>query len=388
MRSLRVYIAIASVLLVLYLLAQVNRPKPIDWTETLSNNDKIPYGTYILYDRLNDIFPGAQVNPFREPVYNVLNDEGIKKAAYIIISNEVNLNEYDYSSLIKFIKSGNDVFIAASNFHNWPGKNLPVETQSELTLTSTGFVNSKLDTPHVYRVDKGISQGYFSNIDTTKAIILGNNSLGHSNFIKYQIGNGALYLNANPLLFSNYSLLNKSGSTYASIALSHLKNDKMVLWDQFYTQGREGDENQMRLFLRHKELKWAFYMTFIGLIAFVLYDMKRRQRIIPVVEPLKNATMDFVTVVGQVYYEKRNNANIAHKKIMYLLSYLRDKYQLKTNNPNKEFTEKLSEKLGIDYEFASKLVNYMHYINAQAHVNDNELIELNKLIEQFYIQSR
>jgi hypothetical protein len=34
------------------------------------------------------------------------------------------------------------------------------------------------------------------------------------------------------------------------------------------------------------------------------------------------------------------------------------------------------------------LTNYLLYITAQANITDRELIELNKLIEQFYIKSR
>jgi len=144
----------------------------------------------------------------------------------------------------------------------------------------------------------------------------------------------------------------------------------------------------MRVFLSHPELEWAYYIAIFSLLIFVLYEIKRRQRIIPVIEPLSNSTLEFVNVVGQVYYEKRNNDNIAKKQVLYLLSYLRDEYQLKTNKLDKEFTETLTAKLGLDPDFANDFVEFLHYINVQDRINDKELIHLNKLIEQFYIQSR
>lgn len=388
MKDIKVYIFIASILLILYLTAQYNRPKAIDWAETLTNNDKMPYGTYVLYNRINDIFPDAQVKPYRQPVYNVINDHAIKNSAYIIICNSINLNPYDYSKLSQFVKNGNDVFIAASDFGAIFRKNLKIETASELNPAGTLFLNKQLDTNYTYWAKKGVNNVYFSKLDTANAIVLSKNNLGHSDFIKYCIGKGALYLNADPLMFSNYNILNKQGAAYVSFALSYIKNDKILLWDEFYTMGREGDDNTMRVFLRYKELKWAFYSAFFSLLLFVLYDMKRRQRVIPVIEPLKNATLDFVTVVGQVYYEKHNNANIAHKKILYLLTYLRDGHQLKTNKLNEEFIDKLTAKLGIERKFAQELVNYIKYVSVQEHVNDNELIKLNKLIEQFYTPLR
>ena len=115
-----------------------------------------------------------------------------------------------------------------------------------------------------------------------------------------------------------------------------------------------------------------------------MFEVKRRQRVIPIIAPLKNSTVDFVEVVGKVYYERRDNANIAHKKILYLLSFLREQYQLKTTQLDKEFAESLVWKTGADTAFVQDLVDYINYIGQQNTVNDKELIELNRLIEKFY----
>ena len=104
----------------------------------------------------------------------------------------------------------------------------------------------------------------------------------------------------------------------------------------------------MRVFFSHASLQWAYYISLFGMVIFVLYEMKRRQRIIPVIEPLKNSTVEFVNVVGQVYYEQRNNMNIAQKKILFFLEHLRTKYYLKTNPLDQEFIERLSQKTGIE----------------------------------------
>ena len=388
MKDLKIYLFVASGLFILYLLLQYNRPKATDWRETLYNSDKIPYGTYVLYNRLPDLFPGATIRPYREPVYNVLNDHNITNGSYIVICNSVNLNENDYKKLDQFIKNGNDVFIAADYFGDQFSKSLKIETRTELRLATIRLFSSSADSNKYYGSDKGLSNSYFSKLDTAKAIALGKNNFGHCNFVKYTIGKGSLYLSANPLMFSNYAILDKQNTTYAATALSYINNNKNLIWDEFYTKGRQGEENVMRVFLSHIELKWAFYIAAFSLITFVFYQMKRRQRVIPIITPLANSTLDFVRVVGQVYFEKRNNANIAHKKILYLLTYLRDGYHLRTTKFDAEFLEKLVGKLGLDRAFATQLVNHLQYLTVQQHVTDHELIELNKLIEQFYIQSR
>ena len=197
-----------------------------------------------------------------------------------------------------------------------------------------------------------------------------------------------MYLVANPKLFSNYSMLKPDGAEYAATALSFLKPTKKIIVDQYYTEGDEGNDSPMRVFLSIPALQWAYYITIFSLLAFVIFEMKRRQRIIPVIEPLTNTTLEFVTVVGQVYYEKHDNANIVHKKIIYFLTHLRDAYHLKTNKLDEDFIEKLVAKVDIDSAFAKKLVGYINFISVKERVTDAELIELNKLIEQFYIKSR
>jgi hypothetical protein len=393
MKSLRLYIIILSALLVIYLVVQFNRPKAIDWSATFSSADKIPFGTYIAYNRLNDIFPDARIESFREPVYNVLNDHGITRGAYIIICDEPTLNEYDYQKLLDFIKAGNDVFIAAEAFGDEIEKRLKIEMGHEFpdfkSTVGLKFTSKHLDTNKIYQISRSIGLNYFRRFNHDTAVVLGMSAKHHPNFLKYPLGKGNLYLNADPLMFTNFGLLQKTGSDYAATALSYINPVNYVIWDQYYAIGREGDDSSIRVFLRSAALRWAFYSAFFGLVVFVLYDIKRRQRIIPVIEPLRNDTLTFVSTVGQVYYEEHNNMNLASKKILYFLEYLRDKYNLKTTTLNKEFTDGLAQKTGIDKEFAANLVNYINYLaGQQTNVTNDELIELNRFIEQFYIKSR
>jgi hypothetical protein len=392
MKDFKIYLFIASVLLLVYLVAQYNRPKPINWTETLASRDKIPYGTYILSHQLHDIFPGADIKQFSEPVYNVINDHYLQHGTYIIICKDINLTEADYDKLAKFIKKGNDVLISASSFGKYFRKKLKIETGTDLPFTATPgsfrFLNKTLDTAKIYTIDKNISDNYFTGLDTAKATVLGENKFHHYNFLKYTMEKGALFLSPDPLLFTNYSLLKTEESQYASVVLSHLKTDKTLIWDNYYTGGGEGEESLMRVFLKNNALRSAYYIAFLSILIFVLYEIKRRQRIIPIIEPLTNTTLDFVNVVGQVYYEQRNNGNIAQKKAAYFLEYLRTKYQLKTAVLDNEFIATLSQKSGVGTGLIEELLKQITLTRAGVRVTDNDLILLNKNIEQFYLQSR
>lgn len=392
MKDLKFYIFIASALLIIYLVAEYNRPKPIDWSETYVNTDKIPYGTYVLYHQLHDIFPGTDIRSYKEPVYNVLADRKIGNANYLIICNSIKFIESDYEELRAFISKGNDVFIAASSFGTYLSDTLKLGTSPQFAFTKTvrglKLMNKTLDTSHVYAIDKKIPTSYFDSFDTTRAIILGKDVNDHINFVKYNFGKGSLYLNTNPSMFSNYALLNTNGGDYASTALSYLHPNKNLIWDEYYTLGKDDEGSPMRVFLRNPALRMAYYIALFALLIYVVYQIKRRQRIIPVIEPLQNTTLDFVNVVGQVYYEQRDNSNIAQKKASYFLEHLRTQYNLKTNLLNNEFVEMLAHKSGVDTQLIQQLLHQVTLVRSGAPVSDTELIDLNKNIERFYQRSK
>ena len=391
MKGLRLYLIIGSVLLVLYLVAQFNQPKEINWSPTLRSNDKIPFGTYVLHSRLKDIFPNATVRACREPVYSTIVDDAISNSSYVIICRQLELTKYDYEKLTGYLLMGNDVFMSAGQFGRVFEDSLDVSTTADFNVENravpVNFVSPYLSSAKRYTIGKGCTNIYFDRFDTARTSVLGEDSLGHVNFIRFKFGNGNLYLASDPKVFSNYSVLTADGAGYAAKALSYVKNTPLVVWDEYYSKGDE-ERSLMKIFFDHVYLKWAYYITLFGLLLFVVYEMKRRQRVIPVVPPLKNSTVEFVNVIGQLYYEQRNNADIAHKQVLYILTYLREQFQVKTDKLDQEFVERLVRKVGLDEVFAAQFTGYLQLITAKDTVDDNELIELNKLIEKFHKKSR
>jgi hypothetical protein len=389
MKDFKIYISIASILMVIYLVAEYNKPTPVNWSPSYYYNDKIPFGTYIVYHQLNQLFPGANVIKTNASIYNTLHDSSTMPGNYLIIAKTVNINKYDYDELLKYIKAGNAVFISCFDFKGFIADTLKLMQGDENSKKGAGlnFTSNGVKQPNNYQFNRGISNQYFSGFDTARATVIGKNNYGHSTYLSFKFGKGSLYLCSNPGIFTNYNLLTTQGADYAAKALSYLPVARNVYWDEFQNGDIPEDESPMRVFFDHPSLQWAYYLSLFGMIIFVLFEIKRRQRIIPVIEPLRNSTLDFVNVVGQVYYEKRNNTNIARKKILYLFAHLRDEYQLKTNKLDQEFIEKLTAKLGLESVFATYLVNYINRINTKDRVTDRELIELNKLIEKLYIQA-
>ncbi|RFZ81202.1 DUF4350 domain-containing protein [Mucilaginibacter terrenus] len=390
MRDFKIYISIGIALLLVYVVAQYNKPNPTSWDTTLQYNDKIPFGTYILYNRLNDIFPAATVTRTNRSAYRVFNDSTMVPGNYLITAKAVNFSKTDYAAMVKFISRGNSVLISTFDMSDALADTLKLSISNEFGKHSPflNFTSRKVNKDLDYQFDKHIADQYFSKFDTAKAVVLGRNEYGNSNFIRYRYGKGNLFLFANPQLLTNYSLLKPMGADYASKVLSYLPaNVSHVYWDQFQNHDIAVNTSPMRVFFEYAALRWAYYIALAGMLLFVIYEVKRRQRIIPIVDPLTNSTLEFVNVVGKVYYEQRDNANIASKKIVYFSEHLRNTFGIKAGTFQREFVDQLASKTGIDDQFADELVRYINYLLPQSKVTDQELITLNQLIEKFHKQS-
>ena len=182
-----------GLVLVAYIIAEINKPQAVDWSVTLSKEDKNPYGGYILYRQLKNIFPKATIESHRTPVYNQLNNYNGTSSAYLLINRTLNLSANDFEEMKNYVAPGNYVFASASNFKKLLIDSLGFKTFSRVSLlkedsTSVNFVNPSLKSAGSYPFKKSTIDEYFTKIDTAKSIILGVNNLADPNFIKINYG--------------------------------------------------------------------------------------------------------------------------------------------------------------------------------------------------------
>ena len=201
----------------------------------------------------------------------------------------------------------------------------------------------------------------------------------------YGTNNGAFYIHTNPFAFTNYHMLNDK-EDYAATVLSYLPKQP-IIWDNYYKSGRKIITSPLRFVLQNQALKWAFYIALLSLIMFVVFKGKRTQRIIPIVEPLKNATLDFTKTIGDLYYQHSDFTNIIKNKIQYFLEQIRAKYYLNTNELSESFISKLAIKSSNKKEDTKALINFIVYLKSKSNHTENDLIQLNNLIEKFTKQT-
>ena len=394
MKGYKNFLIIFSALFILYIVAEINKPQPVDWTVTLSNTDKNPFGGFIVYNQLKHIFPNARIQADRTSVYQHINNSLETNAAYIIMCAAYRPASTTTAELKKYARKGNYIVVSADWLYTPFLDSLGVEAQSPVSLkpkdsTSVNFVNKALKARQSYTFIKGTIDRYFSKIDTAKTIVLSTNNKGRPVYIKIPYGRGAFFIHAAPVCFSNYFLLFKNNASYASKALSYIPAGvQHVYWDEREKSGPEGPQTPFRFFLSNEYLRWALRLSLIGMMLYVLFEMKRRQRIIPIIEPLKNSTLDFVKTVAGVYFNEKNNKSIADQKIAYFLEFIRSRFGLSTNEIDRDFAEQLHRKSGLNKDEIADLTNSITAVSENNIITNHTLLNLNRNIDNFYKELR
>jgi len=386
-------------MLVVVSIIEVNKPKPIDWNKTYSSYDKIPYGNYVLFDLIENIFD-APVEVVHQPIYNqlyIFGSEYEEPSNYLFINESFTLSDLEAKRLLPYVEKGNNVFIAAAHWDIEKSladklkievdydRNFFLSDSDDSTKQAKGanFVHPALKTAFGYPLKKNNFEAHFINIEETSTKLLGVNSNEEPNFVKINYGAGAFFLSSVPEYFSNYNMLHKNNAEYAAKILSHLPNQK-TYWDEYYKVGRRESETIFRYVLSNPALKWLLYMSLLSLVLFMIFEAKRKQRIIPIVEPPQNTTIDFVETISGLYMHQENHKNLADKKIAFLYYYIRSKLYLQDIEMTDDFFKRLSIKSGIEEAEIKQLFQLIRNVQMKPAIYDTELIIVNKRIDEFY----
>ena len=386
------YIVSLVVLFAIAVVVQLTAPPPISWQDSFTREDRIPFGAYILYELLPELFPAAEVKVASVPAYNMLGDTLYSDASYVVINSSFAADDLDAEELLTFADDGNTVFIAAADITGPLADSLGFETYQGMDLfedtVGINLANPALHARSPYFYKKHLIRSYFTLFDTLRSTVLGTNTLGEVNFIRVPHGEGVFYLSTVPHAFSNYNLVDERNAPYAFDALSYLPSKGTLIWDEYYKDGRREIRTPLRYILSQEALRWAYYLVMAGVLLFIIFMGRRRQRIIPEIKPLPNTTLEFAETVGQLYYQHGDHKNIAEKKITYFLEYVRSRFGVNTNERDGGFYHAISARSGVDVDAVKSTFGYIDSILQRERIDEESLVALNRAIERFHGISR
>ncbi len=385
MKSNIKYILPLIILSILLFVLKLTEPKEIIWEDSFSMKDKNPFGSYVLYDLLKDMFNENTISRIDFPIYNTLKNNSYKKVNYLVICNNFNPDDLDINYMLDFVYEGNTMFISASSFGKRFSDSVQIRTQQVFFTDDSLFIsltNDDLNSPYLTFIKLSSIYRYLADYDTLNSNALGIDEKGNTNFIEYYYGKGKIFIHSVPHSFTNYNILNDE-ARYISGVFSHL-NDGNFFWDEYYKDVNKHSGTPLKYILSNTELRWSFFTIVFALILFILIRGKRQQRIIPEIKPLANTTVEFVETIGNLYFRQKNHKNIADKKIAYLFDYLRTRYSININDMNEEIKNLIAQKTKFGIENTSELFTLIKMVKGSNKIDQKLLFDLNNIIEKFY----
>ena len=399
-KILPIVFIIVAIIITIALTIEVKANRTIDWEESFNEKSNKPYGVSILYKELPNLFNNNKIRTvYHTPSsYLYANSEDgygdhVAEGNFIIIGNSDYLHYESITELLNFVERGNTLFISDYYFTEILSDTLKITVDFTLnekdSISQMSFKYEGLKEKSTV-IDKNDGDYFFSSFDSINYNILGYSKINEEriNFIEVPFGDGKIYLHLQPKIFTNYNILKDDRYKYVEAILSYLpeKNIYFDSYSKIYTSydGDVDKNSNLSWFLQQTAFKWAWYSALLLTLLFMIFNAKRRQRIIRIINPLQNTTVGFVKTISNLYFETQDHKNLIDKKITYFLEKIRTNYNIDTSVLNKEFIVKLASKSGKKKEQVKKLIDYINWLRSKNQFFEENLTTLNKHIENFY----
>lgn len=372
MNSGKGYIIFIVILLGITMALLYRMPQKFIWSPTFHHLDKQPFGAALFDDIVEASVPDYSISNL---TFYQLNEDSISNTAILAVGEYLQLDRVDVESLYEILDRGNKVMLVANRVGYELGDTLNLDYSyqrfslrelRDLVRADSGKDTIKWQADEQYAARsfyayKHIMGPFFERYDSLAAPLAVRDLYYKEDLkpvaLRYTIGSGELYVVSTPLLFTNYGILDGDNSDYVFRLLSQMKGMPLVR-TQGYNIDMTASQTPLRYFLSQPPLQWGIYVTMLLILTFMIFTARRRQRVIPVVAPPENKSVEFVELIGTLYFQKKDHADLVRKKYLYFADALRRQIQvdLDDEQDDKEHARRIHQKTGIDEDKIHRLL--------------------------------
>lgn len=476
----RIILIISSVIILIFfalIIQAALKPRPFNWNPSYSSYDKQPYGAYLIFRELKNLFPGKKVkrfgpDDFKEYYLYISNPAGIEPAfvyeeetedeydwqsdSSLWYDEDGNLildtldvyeeedyaipkhseqdieysyeyedstwasNEYAYDTALELFDlgydstylppfnvvmigdyfwcdelnaralllhayQGNDVFIAANDINEHLSAFLGLDMAEDSVDAKDKYSDAFVITAHDHLPVQLKSYGYFSHFTSypDSSSVVASNKRDQVLGVKVKVGKGSVTYFSLPIIFTNYYML-KDDNSLAENLLLDLPNKDTYWGNRIIGSRAYEDQKSLLSFIHSQEsLTWAFYTIAISMLGLFIFQIKRKQRIIPVIAKPENDSLRFVEVISNLYLLNKDNKSLLKKKMTYFLEMVRSKYHLNTSVIDEAFFAQLATKSKVSIKYIKKIFRDYDILIGQKTIQNPELLHFNKMIQHF-----
>ncbi|MCH7410610.1 DUF4350 domain-containing protein [Belliella sp. DSM 111904] len=393
-KKFKILIGVLVSLILLLLFLQTQSRQGTSWLESYDKSDSSPYGGRVFHDLLMNIDPDRPVEEIDLSTYEWLR-RSPEDGALLVFNLNFSVDKETQERLLNWVSQGNTAFISARAIRRELLDTLGVkrhlifaanDLRGEAILS---LKNKSLLNQDEILFNQSSNLEYFTFSDSLDIKVLGKNKYKASenesqpNFIQVDFGEGKFILHTFPLAFSNYFLLDKERKRYTEGILAYFPQKGKLYYDNYNKIGRRVYDSPLYLFLSNRYLKMAYYVFLVAVGLWVVFEGRRKQRVIPVVVPLENQTVAFAETISGMYLEKKAYSENINQQVLLFNEYCRNQYRVDIQVIDEETVTKLSSRSGCPIGETEELFDMINQLLKQTSHNESQVLKLNKKIHEF-----
>ncbi len=194
-------------------------------------------------------------------------------------------------------------------------------------------------------------------------------------------GKGEVIFVSSPLLFTNYGMLEGNTSVYIFRLMSYLA-DLPVYRTEAYVKTDAmlvAEQSPFREFIKRPPLRWALYLALLGVVLFMIFTARRRQRVIPILSKPANRSLEFIQLIGTLYYQRKDHVDLVRKKFKLFAEELRKTAGVDISDVNTDDREYLllAEKTGMNSDRLKKVIRQIRLVlHSEGNISVEEMRSL------------
>ncbi len=355
MKPNRWFVVSIVVFLVLLFILEMQLPKNFSWTPTFRHTDKQPFGSCLFDSLLSSTMPkGYTVTD--SSLYQLAKDS-LHPRGILVVADEMNLIPAEVNAIFSMANNGSHVMLVAHGVGDFMCNRLGIRMWgygNSFDLQNFVKYNKERESfewvseengykPRRFMVFKPLITRKFNfetdSLDNVIRPCLDQQATLRHDAVSatFRQGKGYITFCSLPLLFTNYGIVDQDNATFSLRLLTLMKDLPVVRTEAYCPQtSDEVQQSPLRYAISQPPLRWALYTLMVGALLFLIFEGRRRQRVIPIEKAPENHSLEFIHLVGSLYYHSRERRSLVVRKWTYFAEELRRNIHLDVTDASED----------------------------------------------------
>ena len=355
MKPNRWFVVGIVVFLVVLFILEMQLPKNFSWTPTFRHTDKQPFGSCLFDSLLSSTMPKGYT--ITDSSLYVLAKDSLQPRGILVVADEMNLIPAEVNAIFSMANNGSHVMLVAHGVGDFMCNRLGIRMWGygdSFDLQNFVKYNKERESfewvskengykPRRYKVFRPLITSKFNfetdSLDNVIRPCLDQQATLRHDAVSatFRQGKGYITFCSLPLLFTNYGIVDQDNATFSLRLLTLMKDLPVVRTEAYCPQtSDEVQKSPLRYTISQPPLRWALYTLMVGALLFLIFEGRRRQRVIPIEKAPENHSLEFIHLVGSLYYHSRERRSLVVRKWTYFAEELRRNIHLDVTDASED----------------------------------------------------